>query len=128
MILVVTGGRDYTDNDAVIAALDPYTTRPERLQAIMHGACRTGLDDLVSRYCSRRCIPQDKYHAEWHHHGKRAGPLRNSRMINAACAWVERGVEVVVLSFPGGRGTQDCTDKAHRANLPVYYIRTSSDL
>jgi hypothetical protein len=51
--------------------------------------------------------------AEWKKHGKRAGPLRNMRMLEE---WKPDGV----AAFPGGSGTADMIAQARNAGVKVW--------
>ena len=52
---------------------------------------------------------------EWKRLGKRAGPIRNQRMIDLH-------KPDVVIAFPGGRGTADMCARATAAGIPVVRI------
>ena len=51
-----------------------------------------------------------EYVADWATHGKKAGPLRNQRMI-------DEGHPDLVIAFPGGKGTDDMTRRALAAGV-----------
>ncbi len=52
------------------------------------------------------------YEADWHEHGRAAGPIRNARMI-------AEGRPDLVIAFPGGRGTADMVSRARKAGIEV---------
>lgn len=108
--LAVTGGRDYSDRDRVYAALDAaHATRP--ISVLVHGDYR-GLDHLARDWAVARGIKPEPHPADWDKHGKGAGPKRNQAMVDS-------GLDGLV-SFPGGSGTADMTQRARLANVPVW--------
>jgi hypothetical protein len=111
-VVLVTGGRDYSDRVAVFSALDKVHAKYPNL-TILHGACSTGADALADAWATERERPCWRVPAEWAKYGDRAGPLRNERMIcylPNAC-----------VAFPGGAGTRNCVDVAERAALKVWF-------
>lgn len=107
MRLLVTGGRDYADREAVFEALDAL-----RPAVIMHGRAK-GADSLAHCWALERRVEVSAYGAQWAEHGKAAGPIRNQRML-------DEGKPDMVLAFPGGRGTADMVRRAVAANVLVY--------
>ena len=63
------------------------------------------------RRCS--CIT---YPANWKKYGKRAGPIRNQRMI-------DEGKPDLVVAFPGGKGTADMVQRARNSFIKVLEVR-----
>jgi hypothetical protein len=60
--------------------------------------------------------------ADWKAHGRSAGPKRNERMITLAASHKRDGHTVVVLAFPGGRGTADCVRRAKAHGLDIVEV------
>ena len=56
---------------------------------------------------------------EWAKFGKRAGPMRNARML------AEFNPELVI-AFPGGRGTADMIARAKKARVSVHIVTLPS--
>lgn len=111
MKLLVCGGRDYRDVDAVYAALDrAHAKRP--IMLVIHGGA-TGADTLAGAWARLNEVPCLAVPAEWKKHGKRAGPLRNMRMLEE---WKPDGV----AAFPGGSGTADMIAQARNAGVKVW--------
>lgn len=71
--------------------------------------------------------------SDWKRHGKRAGPIRNARMVKAAFdAQLQLNCKVTCFAFPlpgaQNRGTQDCIEQARDAGLRVIvYPETDPD-
>src|ERR1700758_2680877 len=109
----VTGGRAYRDYHAVQKALAKVSARFDI--TVVHGDA-DGADAWARIWCERTGTPQMKYPAEWKKYGDAAGTLRNQQMV------AEAGIQLL-LSFPGGSGTRDMTDRCLLANIPVKLIR-----
>lgn len=117
LAVLVTGGRDYSDAETVAAALGQLD-----VQVLIHGGAR-GADTLAREWARDMLIPAVVYEADWHRHGRRAGPLRNEAMVAGAPHIArEYGATAVVVAFPGGRGTWDCTRRAREHGLPVWQV------
>lgn len=111
MRLLVCGGRDYADGDAVFRALD--MARAERgVALVIHGAAR-GADTLAARWAAARGVPAQAFPADWETHGRAAGHIRNARMLR-------EGRPDGVIAFPGGRGTADMIRQAEAAGVWVW--------
>lgn len=115
MRVLVTGGRNYADSAMVFGVLDGLEAAHGPRLTIIQGGCPTGADALARKWCCAKGVPYDNYPAEWRKYGKKAGPLRNSRMVT-------EGKPDLCVSFPGGAGTEDCTRKAKDAGIRVVQI------
>lgn len=105
MDVIVTGGRSYRNYDKVKWA---FSLLQGEVKTIIHGGA-SGADELAEIYAKENGIPTKVYAAEWKTRGKRAGPLRNSKML-------DENPDAIVIVFPGGRGTADCKRKAIARN------------
>jgi hypothetical protein len=110
--VLVCGGRDYTDADALYAALDAL---PQPL-IIIHGAAR-GADALASLWAESRGQQQVSFPARWSEYGKAAGRYRNIEML-------ESGEPDLVIAAPGGRGTAHMVKSARAAGVRICHINT----
>jgi hypothetical protein len=111
MKLLVCGGRDYTNRNALFAALDWLHGR-RNIELIIHGAAR-GADRLAAEWASARGIQSRAFPALWDVDGKAAGFIRNRRMLDC-------GRPDGVAAFPGGRGTADMINQAQAAGVLVW--------
>lgn len=109
-VILVCGGRDYTDRDRVFAALDLLHSR-QPIDLVVHGMCRTGADDLADAWASTKC-QTEWFPADWRSHGAAAGPLRNEEMAAAGASGC--------VAFPGGRGTAGMVDLCKQYGIPVW--------
>lgn len=111
MRILVCGGRDYNDAEAVNAALDAVH-RKRGITCIIEGGA-TGADTLARQWAVATGIDIRTFYANWKLYGKAAGPLRNSQML-------DEGRPDGVVAFPGGRGTDDMVRQAQAAGLTVW--------
>lgn len=107
MRVLVCGGRDYHDRDHIWNTL---VSIPD-VTCIIHG-CATGADSEAMIVAEALGIKHAPFRADWHTHGKAAGPIRNQRML-------DEGKPDLVVAFPGGRGTADMVKRAKAAGIPV---------
>ena len=125
--IVVTGGRDYDDREHVRSVLTEYLPGQSRscflwfesAPTIVHGDA-SGADRLAAEEARDLGMRVEAHHAEWHLHGKRAGPIRNRQMLGAG------GGADLVIAFPGGRGTAHCVSEARRRGIPVREVQPTS--
>lgn len=109
MTVIVTGGRKYADRARVYAELD----RLDPTLVVEGGA--TGADALAAEWASERGVQVRAYYADWHQHGRAAGPIRNARML-------AMHPTAIVLVFEGGVGTADCVRQARAAGMEVQEV------
>lgn len=118
MRVIVTGGRNYQHKHKVWNTLNQLDEMlrlsDDRITAVIHGDCPTGADAFASEWCGAADVDEIAFPADWDQHGKAAGPIRNSKLL-------ECGAEIC-LSFSGGAGTADMTRKAKAAGLKVIEI------
>ena len=115
-ILLITGGRDYTDAARLQWALAEAWRRLQPT-ALRHGACPTGADAGAHWWALERGYAVEPMLADWSQ-GRAAGPLRNQAML-------ERGGVVGLVAFPGGRGTADMVRRAKAAGVRVWEVKLS---
>lgn len=104
--VLVCGGRDFADRDAVYQTLTDY-----RPSVVIQGGA-TGADRLAYEWARWARVSVQTFHANWKDHGKGAGPIRNQRML-------DEGKPDIVIAFPGGRGTADMVRRAKIAGVEV---------
>ena len=114
----VTGGRDYADSIKVWDALTNVYEEFGPL-TVVNGKCPTGADAhatlwVVWAKAEGMNVEEDAYPAEWSRHGRAAGVIRNSEMVQS-------GLDLL-CAFPGGRGTNDMTTKARKADVVTRFI------
>lgn len=111
IIVLVTGGREFTDYARVAVVLDG-TRKRFPLMAIAQGAAR-GADSLARTWCEKTGTPCISVPAQWNYFGKNAGSQRNHWILDYLRP-------EFVIAFPGGVGTGHMKSIAARAGVPVY--------
>ena len=112
MKLLVCGGRNFTDRDAVFKALDRVRDRGMLLTAVITGGA-PGADTLAARWALSRFIPHICFRARWSDLGRAAGPIRNAQML-------AEGRPDIAVAFPGGPGTMDMVRRLQQAGIKVW--------
>lgn len=119
MKILVCGGRDWTDFDYLDYVLSTVTNPahggkifPEGWTYMIHGNAR-GADSAAGAWAIENCVPVLIVPAEWKSFGKKAGYLRNKKML-------ELGQPDLVIAFDtGGPGTKMMIELAKEAGVPV---------
>ena len=112
--IIVCGGRNYSDRGRLWRELDKIHFELD-FWAVATGAA-DGADWLAIEWAKARQVNFMGYPAEWDKHGKSAGPIRNIAML------YDRGLPMLVVAFPGGRGTADMVKKAKDAGVEVIEV------
>ncbi len=107
MRIAVVGSRDFPRLEEVSA----FVRRLPKGTTLVSGGAR-GVDTAAEEAARSAGIPVEVHEAEWDRHGRRAGPLRNTRIVQSSD---------VVVAFWDGRspGTADTLRKARLARRPV---------
>jgi hypothetical protein len=113
MVVLVCGGRAFRDAFFVVRTLDDFR-KSTPIELVIQGGAR-GVDSVAHAWAVARGIPCDTYPADWAAHGRRAGPIRNARML-------AEGRPDLVVAFPGGPGTADMVRQAERAGVRVVRV------
>jgi len=111
--VLVCGGRDFDDRAALFAALDRLHAQ-RAFGVVIAGGAR-GADTLAVEWATDRGIPTEVYMAEWDRLGRKAGPIRNQRML-------DEGRPGLVVAFPGGGGTAGMIALSRKADVEVIMI------
>ena len=107
---IVCGGRLFQDRELMHDALSDLLMRQHgHLDTIVHGGA-SGADYLAGEWGKRNGYQVIVFEANWKQHGKAAGPIRNSLMLELA-------KPELVVAFPGGRGTADMIRKAEEVDV-----------
>jgi len=123
LVILITGDREWDDQEAVDSVLDAYK---DRSVTLIHGDCR-GADKMAGlsalRFPSWTVLSSP---ADWKRYGRGAGPRRNAEMVKQAVDLESEGMQCIVLAFydclEKSKGTADCVKKALKAGLNVKYI------
>lgn len=119
MRVLVCGGRDLdrtaawnwlerNAKDEISFALGVSTFS---IDTLIHGDAR-GADQGGADWGRSEHAKVIAFPADWRKYGKRAGPIRNQRMI-------DEGKPDVVIALPGGKGTANMVALAQASGIPV---------
>jgi len=118
--VLVCGGRDFNDVPLIWKTLDAIQDQ-RGISRVIEGASDdvtgpyVGADYWAREWACSRDKSSSRFHADWKRHGKAAGPIRNTRMI-------EEGKPDLVIAFPGGKGTANMVAQARAAGIEVIEI------
>lgn len=112
MVVLVCGGRSFTDKAHVFAAMDRIH-RVHRIHRVIHGGA-SGADNLAKWWASERRISCRAFPADWKQFHRAAGPIRNADMLT-------QGKPDLVVAFPGGKGTANMVQQAKNAGVPIVH-------
>lgn len=114
MRVLVCGGRDFADESTVVNYL--FRIDDERkITSIIHGGA-SGADEIGGKTAQLLQVPCTVYRASWKKYGKKAGPMRNQRML-------DEGKPDLVVAFAGGRGTADMVLRARTSGVEVQEVK-----
>lgn len=82
MRLAVVGTRTFDREDLLTAYLDRQRKLHSEVTIVSGGA--RGADRLAAAYARRHGLPLVQYRPDWAAHGRRAGAIRNRRIVDAA--------------------------------------------
>lgn len=116
--VLVTGGRDYGDRQALWAALD-FRHRLIGISCVIQGECPTGADKIAREWARENGVECVGFPADWEQHGLAAGPIRNRQM------YVE-GKPDTVLATDGGNGTRGTVRLGERYGVRILHVPSDS--
>lgn len=111
--VLVCGGRDFWDVPRLEHRLYHAWVTCGGFSVLMHGKCPRGADRLAGLWAQTHNIPVLEFPADWDRYGKRAGMIRNQRML-------DEGKPNLVIAFPGGPGTANMVARANLAGVMVW--------
>lgn len=113
--ILITGSRDWTDRDTIWRVLGDAVAPLDitRETVLVSGACPRGADALAEDWARRYGLTVERHPANWQLEGKRAGFIRNARMVNLGAD--------VCLAFirNGSRGASHTARLAEEAGIPT---------
>jgi hypothetical protein len=122
MKILVTGSRDWTDEEAIRKALVRAAVAAPTLAdvTVIHGAAK-GADEIASRLAQGMGMTVVAYPAEWRKYKDAAGPIRNLVMLVKEHADRRNPPIDLCLAFPlpSSRGTRHMMTYAKAAGILV---------
>ena len=132
LVIVAGGGRDLTWSSELIASHLLRASAGRLVQSLFHGAAR-GADQAISCAADQLGWPQIAFPAAWQQHGRAAGPIRNRQMLERSldlASALPLGAGLLVVAFPGSRGTASLVDQARRLSrrsaIPIEVIEIAA--
>lgn len=115
--VLVTGSRNWEDYRAILVAV--YDSKIEFGNFILvSGNCPTGADRMAEEICRSLGIEIELHPANWDKFGKRAGFIRNSKMVNSG---IDFCIAFIKNDSPGATMTLEL---AQKKNIPVKVWRS----
>jgi hypothetical protein len=114
LVMVAGGGRDLPWPVERVAAHLLQASCGLCVRLLLHGAAR-GADQAIAAAAEQLGWPQLPCPAQWDRHGRSAGPIRNRLMLVCALervAALPQGCGLLVIGFPGARGTRSLLEQA----------------
>ena len=132
LVVVAGGGRDLAWPSELIATHLLSASRGRLVQSLFHGGAR-GADQAIASAADQLGWPQIACPAAWQQHGRAAGPIRNRQMLERSldlASALPLGAALLVITFPGSRGTASLVDQAHRLSrrsaIPIEVIEIAA--
>jgi len=117
MILGVTGGRDFKLSEEGVRVFSEMLLQYDP-SFVFHGDAK-GIDTDCARVAKSYGKPVQALPADWEYYDVSAGPIRNTALVKCI---------QILIAFPGGKGTNDCFNKAKSRMLVVIDLRDRMDL
>lgn len=119
--LLVTGSRDWGNSAVVLKALRAVYSLDKPDKVLVSGACPTGADRLAEVFWSHFGGTIERHPANWELHGKSAGYIRNSEMVNA-------GADLCIAFIKNNsKGATMTTSLARKAGIPTYVFTDGAE-
>ena len=112
MKVVITGGREYTDQVTIYRYLD-WVHGMVPITLLINGVAR-GADSIARQWAIDRSVPYKDFKitsAMWRAGGPAEGPKRNGQMLDEK--------PHCVIAFPGNSGTANCIEQARKRQIEV---------
>lgn len=138
--ILITGSRDWSDHLTVAREIVRYISENAPMATdsqgfpvdwdtqgfvIVHGDCPTGADAWADQYAIENWIEVERHPADWRSYGKRAGFIRNDKMVDAGadiCLGFINPCTKENCRAPqphGSHGAMDTVRKAHGVGIEV---------
>lgn len=121
--VLITGSRDWSDREVIKRALFPFAVYAgqERDVTLISGACPSGADAIAEEIWEAWGLSVERHPADWKHHGKTAGLIRNQKMVDLGAD--------ICLAFRKdfSRGTTHCANAATMAGIETIWYTKGED-
>lgn len=110
---IICGGRKFKDYDYLCKVLDHLSDLYD-ITVVIEGEAK-GVDTLARRWAEERELKVIPFEADWDTYGRKAGPIRNRRML-------QESDPNLVIAFPGGKGTANMVKQALAFRVKVIQV------
>jgi len=116
--VLICGDRNWGNNTMIENVIDNLIEEHGPI-IIIHGDAR-GADRIAHMMAHKKGCEIRPFPAQWHIHGRAAGPLRNQQML-------DEGNPSMVIAFhndiTNSKGTKDMVARAEKAGIPTVIIQ-----
>ena len=117
MRVIVIGDRAWDCRELAAEVVRRLVAKYGQGLVIVHGAAG-GVDAAFATAAEAQGVAVEPHRAEWVRLGKRAGPSRNQRMVDAGADFCLAFHRFIANS----EGTRDCARRAIAAGIPTYLV------
>lgn len=111
MRLLVCGGRNFSNYEFLETVLNEYYIKYGNSLVIISGGAK-GADSMAEHFADTNNLEKHIIYADWAKYGKKAGHLRNQKMI-------DEGQPDEAVAMPGGPGTRDMINRCRLAGIKI---------
>lgn len=118
MKVLICGSRHWSNYNSTLSVMRRLMNRYGPDIIIIEGGA-PGADSLARKAAIECSLTYKEFPADWDKHGRKAGPIRNQRML-------DENPDIVIAfheNIESSKGTKDMVSKAKRKGVPVYIIR-----
>lgn len=118
MKIGIVGSRDFSDYSVLVSHIVEVINIRD-ITAIVSGGAY-GADSLGAKFGKEYGIPVEVFLPDWQTHGKAAGFIRNSEIVNNSDM-------IIAFWDMESRGTKDTISKAQKKDVPVKVVAYAND-
>ena len=112
--IVFTGGMEFSDHEAIWAALDKVHSKHGDM-ILLHGGSPKGAERIAACWADNRKVTQILFKPDWKRHAKAAPFRRNDKLLES--------LPIGLIVFPGSGISDNLADKARKMGIPVMDFR-----